>query len=84
VALSVEISLWRMGTAGRFASVGMTRLFRVLGFDTKNSGRPRGALQIPPLRFASVGMTILFRVLGLAPSEEAIAHARAKSVRSLP
>jgi hypothetical protein len=24
---------------------------------TENSGRPRGALQIPPLRFATVGMT---------------------------
>jgi hypothetical protein len=29
----------------------------VLRFDTENSGGPRGALQIPPLRYASVGMT---------------------------
>src|ERR1700733_15325914 len=28
----------------------------------KNSGRPRGAPQIPPLRFAPVGMTPLFGV----------------------
>jgi hypothetical protein len=26
----------------------------------KNSGKPRGTLQIPPLRYAPVGMTILF------------------------
>jgi hypothetical protein len=26
----------------------------------RNSGRPRGAPQIPPLRYAAVGMTILF------------------------
>jgi hypothetical protein len=29
----------------------------MLGFGTENSGGPRGALQIPPLRYASVGMT---------------------------
>ena len=28
-----------------------------LGFLTENSGGPRGALQIPPLRYAPVGMT---------------------------
>jgi len=31
----------------------------------KNSGRPRGALQIPPLRYAPVGMTILFGTQGI-------------------
>ena len=29
----------------------------VLRFETENSGGPKGALQIPPLRFAPVGMT---------------------------
>ena len=29
----------------------------VLGVVRKNSGEPKGALQIPPLRFAPVGMT---------------------------
>ena len=28
-----------------------------LWFETENSGEPRGAPQIPPLRFAPVGMT---------------------------
>jgi len=36
------------------------RLQQNHGYPTENSGGPRGAPQIPPLRYAPVGMTILF------------------------
>jgi hypothetical protein len=35
----------------------MTLLLGWLGVVRKNSGKPEGALQIPPLRYAAVGMT---------------------------
>jgi hypothetical protein len=41
----------------RHAPVGMTLLLGWLGVVRKNSGKPEGALQIPPLRYAAVGMT---------------------------
>src|ERR1700722_10360736 len=57
---SVQIRSWMIEQQvppHRFASVGMTHLFWMLGFYTEDSGESRGALQIPPLRYASVGMT---------------------------
>ena len=42
---------------GRLSTtVGMILLFEI-GVCQENLGRPKGALQIPPLRYASVGMT---------------------------
>ena len=43
-------------SAGPSTSVGMGLLFEIRVCQ-ENLGRPKGALQIPPLRYASVGMT---------------------------
>jgi len=39
---------------------GLKSLRETTALKLKNSGKPRGAPQIPPLRYAPVGMTILF------------------------
>jgi hypothetical protein len=58
--VSGKIGWWLNGTAGPSTTLRSGRddtSAWVLGVVRKNSGKPKGALQIPPLRFASVGMT---------------------------
>src|ERR1700678_4466810 len=44
----------------RESGLGKSGCNKIVGYTLENSGRPRGAPQIPPLRYAPVGMTILF------------------------
>src|SRR6202522_2053614 len=44
----------------RESGLGKSGCNKIVGYTLENSGGPRGAPQIPPLRYAPVGMTILF------------------------